>query len=257
MILRRPAWLALTAVAAATVLMGTPVMADYSALLREGDRLDVQRRTAEALAVYRQAEKLAPERAEILHRIAKQLGESIQDVKDSERGRQLAVEALGYARRAVDAAPENADAQVAVAICLGLMTPYQSNKERIAASRLIKRHAERALAIDPGHELAHYVLGAWHEGLASLSPVMAGLAGVVYGRLPEASHQQAVTHFRGALAINPQRAANWLGLGIALARLGQSADARVAFERAIALPVRYKDDEATKARARQRLEDLR
>lgn len=255
MILRRPVSLVLT-VAAACCLIGTPAMADYSALLREGDRLDAQRRTNEALAVYRQAEKLAPERAEVLHRIAKQLGESIQDVTDPARRQQIAAEALGYARRAVGVAPESADAQVAVAICLGLMTPFQSNKEKIAASRAIKGHAERALAIDPNHELAHYVLGAWHEGLASLSPVMAGLAGVVYGRLPEASHQQAVVHFRSALAINPHRAACWVGLGRALARLGQSADARAAFERAIALPVRYKDDLATKDRARQALADL-
>lgn len=230
--------------------------AEFATLLREGDRLDAQRRTAEALAVYRQAEKLDPKHAEVLHRISKQLGESIQDTADAARRRALAEEALGYARRAVAADPRNSNAHVSLAICLGLMTPFQGNKEKIAASKLIESHAQQALVLDPANELAHYVLGAWNHGLASLNPVLAGVARVVYGRLPPASHQDAARHFRRALDLNPNRAASWLGLGNALASQNRTAEARTAFQRALALPVRYKDDEATKARAREALAAL-
>jgi Flp pilus assembly protein TadD len=86
--------------------------------------------------------------------------------------------------------------------------------------------------------------------------VLAGVARVIYGRLPPASHEEAVQCFRRALALNPDRAATWLGLGNALARLDRAGEARVAFERAIALPVRYKDDEATKSLAREALAAL-
>lgn len=229
---------------------------EFATLLREGDRLDAQRRTAEALAVYRQAEKLDPRQAEVLHRISKQLGESIQDTADAAQRQALAEEALGYARRAVAAAPRNSNAHLSMAICLGLMTPFQGNREKIAASKLIETHAKRALELDPDSELAHYVLGAWNQGLASLNPVLAGVARVVYGRLPPASHEEAVRHFQRALALNPNRAASWLGLGNALASQNRPAEARTALERALALPVRYKDDEATKARAREALASL-
>jgi tetratricopeptide (TPR) repeat protein len=230
--------------------------AELATLIREGDRLDAQRRTAEALAVYRQAEKLDPQRAEVLHRISKQLGESIQDTSDAAKRQALAAEALGYARRAVAADPRNSNAHLSLAICLGLMTPFQGNKEKIATSKLIETHAKRALELDPGSELAHYVLGAWNQGLASLNPILAGVARVVYGRLPPASHAEAVRHFQRALALNPNRAASWLGLGNAFASQNRTAEARTALERALALPVRYKDDEATKALAREALAAL-
>lgn len=230
--------------------------AEITTLLRQGDLLDTQRRTAEALAVYRQADLLQPNQVEVLHRISKQLGESIQDTADPSKRRALAEEALAYARRAVEADPQDSNAQISLAICLGLMTPYQGNKDKIAASKLIEVHARRALELDPNNELAHYVLGAWHQGVASLNPVLAGVARVIYGRLPPASHREAAQNFRRALALNPERAASWLGLGHALVETGQSTEARSAFERAIALPVRYKDDAATKAQARSALAAL-
>jgi len=238
------------------LLISPRAAAEFATLLKEGDRLDAQRQTAEALAVYRQAEKLSPETAEVLHRIAKQLGESIHEATDPGRRRALAEEALGYARRAVSADSRNSNAHVSLAICLGLMTPYQSNKEKIAASKLIESHAQRALALDASNELAHFVLGAWNNGLASLNPVLAGVARVVYGRLPSASHEQAARHFRLALKLNPHRAASWLGLGNALKCQNRLPEARAAFQQALSLPIRYKDDEATKARAKEALASL-
>jgi tetratricopeptide (TPR) repeat protein len=248
----RPLLPLVTALAA----LAGPARADYSLLLRQGDMLDAQRRTAEALEVYRQAEHLRPDQAEVLHRISKQLGETIQDTTDATRRQALAEQALAYARRAVVADPTNANAQVSVAICLGLLTPFQGNKEKIAASKLIQTHTRRALELDPDNEIAHYVMGAWHYGLASLNPVLAGVARVIYGSLPPASHEEAIRSFRRALALNPGRAASWLGLGRALAEAGQNKEARTALERAIALPVRYKDDTATKTKAREALDDL-
>lgn len=242
--------LALLAVILLSVAPGR-ARAEIATLLREGDALDAQRRTTEALAVYRQAEQLQPGRADVLHRISKQLGESIQDAADPAKRQALAREALAYAQRAVAADLNDSNSHVSMAICLGLMTPYQGNKEKIAASKLIEFHAKRSLELDPDNELAHYVLGAWNYGLSSLNRVLAGVARVIYGRLPPASHEEAVRCFRRALALNPDRAASWLGLGNALVRLDRVGEARVAFERAIALPVRYKDDEATKSLARE------
>jgi tetratricopeptide (TPR) repeat protein len=230
--------------------------AEITMLLRQGDQYDAERRTAEALAVYRQAEQIDPNRADLLHRISKQLGESIQDTASREERRALAAQALAYARRAVAADPRDSNAHVSMAICLGLMTPYQSNKEKVAASREIESYARRALQLDPGNELAHYVLGVWNQGIASLNPVLSGIARVVYGRLPPASHQAAAQHFQQAVAVNPDRAATWVGLGSALAELGRTTEARSAFDRALSLPVRYKDDEATKARAREAIKTL-
>lgn len=240
------------------IALGLPcrAWADLSLLLRQGDRLDEQRRTAEALAVYRQAEQLDPNQADVLHRISKQLGESIQDTADTARKKALAEQAFQYAQRAVTADPESSNAHISLAICYGLLTPYQGSKEKIETSKRIKTHADRAIALDATNEIAHYVMGAWHYGLASLNPVLAGVARVIYGALPPASNLEAIASFQRALALNPHRAATWLGLGRALAEEGKKDQAQQALEKAIALPVRYKDDPETKAKARLALADL-
>src|SRR5580698_2480913 len=55
---------------------------EVAALLKKGDALDKQLKTSEALAVYLEADKADPNDAEILHRIAREYGLSMDDVGD-------------------------------------------------------------------------------------------------------------------------------------------------------------------------------
>ena len=53
---------------------------DFAELVRKGDQLDAELKTKEALATYLEAEKLQPANADLLHKTAKQYGESMNDV---------------------------------------------------------------------------------------------------------------------------------------------------------------------------------
>ena len=236
----------------------TCLMADdrASALIRQGDELDAAMKTPEALAKYLEAAKLSPNDANLLYRIAKQYGESMNDAKKVADQRGFATKALEVSQRAVAADPTNPQAQVALAISYGRLAPFLENKQKIAYSKLVKEHAEKALALDDRCELAYHVLGAWNYELAGFGMLMRALVKVTYGGLPEASYAAAEQHFLKGCALNPQRVANFVELGRTCQKLDKPAEARVYLEKGLTLPSIYRDDEATKDRARAALKEL-
>jgi len=230
---------------------------DYASLVKRGDELDAQLKTKEALAVYLEAEKLQPNDGELLYRIAKQYGESQNDVPSKDEKRSIGMKALDYSKRAIAADPKNAMAQLAVAVSYGRVAPYLDNKTKIAYSKLVKQHADKARELDPrGNDLVYHVLGAWNYELANLNSVLRAIAQLIYGKLPTASNEAAVENFKKAIELNPRRLANFVELGRAYAALGQEDEARTALEKGLSLPNRQRDDPETKNRARAALKKL-
>lgn len=237
----------------------TPVFAqeDFTSLMKRGDQLDAQLKTKEALAVYLAAEKLSPDNAELLHRIAKQYGESQNDVSSKEERRKIGMTALDYAKRAVAADPKNSMAQLALAVSYGRVAPYLDNKTKIAYSKLVKEHADKARSLDPsGNDLVYHVLGAWNYELSNLNPILRAVAQLIYGKLPNASNEAAVENFKKAVQLNPRRLANHVELGRTYAAMGKKDEAREELEKGLALPNRQRDDPETKERGRAALKGL-
>ncbi|MEQ1860981.1 MAG: tetratricopeptide repeat protein [Chthoniobacteraceae bacterium] len=242
------------------LLAALPALAlaqDAAALIQKGDALDAQLKTREALAVYLEAEKLQPADAALLHRIAKQYGESQNDVATKAEKKAFGEKALDYAKRAVAADPKNAKAQLALAISYGRLAAFLDNKTKIAYSRLVKEHVDRSIALDPKDDLAWHVRGAWEFELANLNAVLRAIAGLIYGSVPRASNEEAVRCFEKAIELNPRRVGNHVELGRALAELGQKDEARAALQKGLSLPDRQRDDPETKGRARAALAKLK
>lgn len=237
----------------------TPVFAqeDFVSMMKRGDQLDAQLKTKDALAVYLAAEKLDPDNAELLHRIAKQYGESQNDVSSKEDRRKIGMTALDYAKRAVAADPKNSIAQLALAVSYGRVAPYLDNKTKVAYSKLVKEHADKARALDSsGNDLVYHVLGAWNYELSNLNPILRAVAQLIYGKLPNASNEAAVENFKKAIELNPRRLANHVELGRTYAAMGKKDEAREELEKGLALPNRQRDDPETKERGRAALKAL-
>ena len=194
-------------------------------LIKQGDAFEARLENQKALDTYLAAEKLAPSNAEILRRIAQEYAELMADTNSDDEKRALGEKALDYAQQSVAADPNDAMAQLAMAVCYGRMAPLLDNKTKIAYSRLVKEYADKALALDPNNDLTYNVLGSWNYELASLNPVLRTLAGWIYGRLPDASYEEAARDFQKALALNPNRLANHIGLGRAYAAMGKATEA--------------------------------
>ena len=229
---------------------------DFASLMKRGDQLDAQLKTKEALAVYLEAEKLDPKNAELLHRIAKQYGESQNDVSTKEEKRKIGMTALEYAQRAVAADPKNSLAELALAISYGRVAPFLDSKTKIAYSKLVKEHADKARELDPKNDLIYHVLGVWNYELANLNPVLRAVAQLIYGKLPNASNEAAADNFKKAIELNPRRLANFVELGRTYAAMDKNEEARTSLEKGIGMPNRQRDDPETKDRARAALKKL-
>ena len=227
-----------------------------TAAIAQGDMADEQLKTPESLAAYLEAEKLGGKDAVLLRKISREYSLSMVDTKSRDDQRRLGDKSLEYAKRAVAVDPADAMAQLGVAICYGRVAPYLDNKTKIAYSKLVKEHVDKALKLDPSIDYAYHVLGAWNYELAGLNPILRAIAKLIYGDVPAASYDDAARSFKKAIELSPQRLAHHVELGRTYAAMGQKELARAELNKGLALANREKDDPATKERAREALKRL-
>jgi len=230
--------------------------AEVSSLLQDADALDREGKNQQALACCLEAEKLAPEDPEVLRRVAKQYAETVLDARDETAKRSIAEKAVGYAKRAVAAGPKNALTHLSLAICYGRAATVADAKTKIAYSKLIKQHADSALALDPKNDLTYFVLGSWCYEMASLNGFLRALARVIYGAVPTATYKEAARYLEKAVALNPKRVSNHAALGRTYAALGDRDRARQSLTTALSLPDGDKADAIVKQQARKDLMKL-
>ncbi|TCO90185.1 hypothetical protein EV701_111111 [Chthoniobacter flavus] len=227
-----------------------------AAAIARGDAADEQLKTPEALAAYLEAEKLGGKSAEVLSKISREYSLSMVDTKSRDEQRKLGEKSLEYSQHAVAADPNNAVSQLGLAICYGRIAPYLDNKTKIAYSKLVKEHVDKALKLDPSLDYGYHVLGAWNYELASLNPVLRVIAKLIYGDLPPASYEDAVKNFKKAIELAPQRVVHHIELGRTYAAMGEKDLARAELNKGLALPNREKDDPGAKERGREALRKL-
>ena len=180
----------------------------------------------------------------------------MSDAATREEKLRLAGIALSYGQRAAALAPNDSEAQLSPAITYGKMLPFQGSKEQVQASPRIKEAADKALKLDPDNDLAWHVLGRWHQILAGVGGIKRTLGGLIYGKLPATTNQQAVKCFDKAIELNPHRLRHYIELGRTYAQMGQSADARRFIAMGLAMPNTEKDDPELKAKGRETLAKL-
>jgi hypothetical protein len=251
--MKQPFTLLVLFFAATHCLTGAASLED---LIQKGDHLDAQFKSGEAMAVFLEAEKLAPNNVDVLCRLAKTHDEAMVDTADRQEQIRLAQTAVDYARRAVERAPKSAKAHLSVAITCGRLAPFLENREKIRYSKLVKEHAETALGLDPSNSYAHHILGAWNYEMASISPILRAIAKLVYGGLPAASMQQAESFFSKAVTLEPNKVSHRIELGRTYAALRKKELAREEISKGLSLPDREKDDPNTKLRGQATLAKL-
>lgn len=225
-------------------------------LIAKGDVFDQRFQATEALECYLPAEKLQPTNVHVLVCIARQYRYLLADAKTREEKLRLGGIALDYAQKAAALAPENAEAQLSVAISYGKMLPFMDTKSQFQASPSIKAYAEKAIKLDPENDLAWHVLGRWHRTLSDVNMLKRTVASFMYGQLPKTTTEKAVSCFEKALEINPRRLMHYIELGRAYAQMGKTEEARRFIEKGLSMPNREKDDPETKRRGQETLAKL-
>jgi tetratricopeptide (TPR) repeat protein len=233
-----------------------PAFADFAELVKSGDAQEAKFQFDEALKYYLPAEKLQPDNVALLVKISRQYALRMNDLPKEADKIASGRKALAYGERAVALAPDQCDPHLCVAICLGKLTPFMSNREMVEASKRIKVAAEKAVKIDPKNDYAWHLLGRWHQSLANIGGATRALAGIIYGKLPAASNETAVECFRKAIALNSKRLVHFVELGRTYEMMGRKAEAKRYLELGLSMPNQEKDDPETKQRGRTSLKEL-
>jgi tetratricopeptide (TPR) repeat protein len=255
----QPAFLLNTLLAALALVLANTGMRAESAeeLIRGGDVFYDRLQPAEALRFYLPAEKLDPENVRLLVRIARQYRHLMSDATMLGEKLHLGTTAVDYALRAVALAPNDAEAQLALAISYGKMLPMEETTQQIVTARCLKIAVDKVIALDPSNDLAWHVLGRWYFGLAEVGALKRALARVAFHKLPPAKYEDAKHCFEKAIALNPNRLMHYIELGRTYAEMGRDADAREFINKGLAMPETEKDDPETKNLGRQTLKKLR
>ena len=107
--------------------------------------------------------------AQAIANVAKQ----IQGKSDSLKNRRDSLYAVGrgYAERAIRADSMDAEGHYVLLMVLGRLSRTKGSKERVRYAKLIYDEASRAVELNPDHDNAHHVLGAWNAEVKRLSGI--------------------------------------------------------------------------------------
>ncbi|MEO6446101.1 MAG: tetratricopeptide repeat protein [Gemmatimonadaceae bacterium] len=224
-----------------------------------GDREQAALRPAVALEHYEAAITLAPSNGDALGKASRtsvDLGEH-----DSEKDKRQAFFLKGeqYARRAVEASPNDPEAYFHLARALGRTALTVGVRERVRYATEIRRLALHALEMDPKHPGALHVMGVWNAEVMRLNGferffAKNVLGGGVFG---QASWEDAVSYMQRAVAVDPARLTHHLDLGRVYRDIGDPARARQQFELVLKGPATDYNDPLYQREAEEALKSLK
>ncbi|MFZ4483659.1 MAG: tetratricopeptide repeat protein [Chthoniobacterales bacterium] len=224
--------------------------------IEQGDSLDREFKSAQALEFYLKAEDVQPDDPELLRKISKQYVEMVIDAPTRAEKTRLAEVGYAYALKAKKLAPKDAQVRLTVSIAAGRLAFFRDARGKLELSRVVESDAAAAAKLDPRYALAWHVLGRWHYEIASLNLLLKALAEVVYGKIPSASYEQAIFYLEKAAQLEPGNALFHAELGRAYLTVDRREDARRELQKSLTLPQRNRDDADAQSRAKLALQGL-
>ena len=168
------------------------------------------------------------------------VAKQIQGNADSLKRRRDSLYSVGriYAERAIRADSTKADGHYALAMVLGRLSRTKGSKERVKYAKIIYDEATKAVQINPNHNFAHHVLGAWNAEVKRLSGFQRFFAKALFGGgfMSKANWNDAVMHLERAVAIRPDWIYHRLELAEVYVDIGQYSKAREQLTAIAALP---------------------
>lgn len=248
------------ALAAALILSPLAAVAQSAAEhVALGDRDHAALNASSALARYEAALAAEPTYGPALWRASLEAVDLGEQSRDAAQRRTLYAKAEGYARRAVTASPNAADAHFALARALGRAALMMGKRDRVKYAADVRAHAMKALELDARHPGALHVMGMWHAEVMRLSGLERFFAKNLLGGkvFDSANWNEAVSYMERAVAAEPDRITHRLDLGRVYADVGNKAKAREQLEWVVRAPARQYNDALYKVEADRALQALR
>jgi FimV-like protein len=142
---------------------------------------------------------------------------------------------------------------------LGRLSRTKGGKERVRFGKEIYDEAALALKLDPQHDGAEHVLGAWHAEVKRLSGITKFFAKTFLGGgyMGIASWDSAVVHLEAAVRIKPVHIFHRLELAEVYIDIEDYPKARDQLDEVTVLPISDVGDPRHKETAARLLEEIR
>lgn len=166
-------------------------------------------------------------------------------------------QAIDLAEQAVSVDSMDSQSNFVMSVAMGRKALISGAKDRVAASRAIKKYVGRAIEYDSTNAGAWHVLGRWHLKVANLSWVERLAANTLFGGLPgDASNEKAVESIEKAIDLNDQYILYYYDLAQAYKESGRDKQAIEICQQAIGLPLLTLDDSELKEKCRKLIQDI-
>ena len=233
---------------AAAARAGAQSAADHVAL---GDKEYVAMHAPAALEHYEAALKEDPKNYDALwkaSRSAVDLGEFEKD--DAKRDDYFKRGEL-YARRAVEANPNDAEGHFNLARALGRNALTQSPRGRVKYASDVRNHALECLKLNPKHAGCLHVMGMWNAEIMRLNGFTRMIAKNFLGGkvFSSASWEEAKRYMEESVAADPERITHHVDLAGVYRDTGDKAKARAEWQAVMKLPNRDYNDRYYKGEA--------
>ncbi|HCW76231.1 MAG TPA: hypothetical protein DHU63_06795 [Candidatus Marinimicrobia bacterium] len=227
------------------------------ALLDQAEKAHDANDYQKTMTLLQQAEKFAPNSAEVLWKEARGYFDfADQKPDDVEWRKQNLYPGLKKAEQALKLDDNSAGAHKWYAIMIGQVGEIEGTKQKILNSYPMKEHTLRAIELDPTEAANYHVMGRWHYALADLSWVERQVASIIYATPPDASFEEALKYFQKANQLDQDDLRNVLYMGKCYEALDQDDKAGIYFKKTIAMKAVTDSDRAIQKEAQEGLDDL-
>lgn len=211
-------------------------------LLGEAKKLDESMQEEAALQKYQAALKIDPSNYEATWNTSFLFARIGNRQTELDLKKQYFNSAKLYAQKALQLNSTDAQSNYVMAAAMGRIALISPPKEKVAASRDIKKYAELAIQYNPNHSGAYYILGVWNYQVATLNFAERSAAKYLFGGIPDGSLDNAIKNFVQAIKIDPEYVLYYLDLARALKAKGYKDETIKILNKALTLPPKTEDD---------------
>ncbi|GBG26914.1 Regulator of microtubule dynamics protein 1 [Hondaea fermentalgiana] len=121
-----------------------------------------------------------------------------------EQKKELAMDALKYARQALEVAPNDYRSHYWCGIAIQAVGEFEGTKYTITHLNDIRSHFEQAVRLNPKDGMCFYCIGMWCFELADLGWMQRQIASTIFATPPQSSFEEALKYFQRAEQVQPE-----------------------------------------------------
>lgn len=155
----------------------------------------------------------------------------------------LAMKTLALAQEVIEKHPTHGECNKWYAIAVGGVNDFVSTKEKISNGQIFKNHVDYAISVNKNDATLYHMLGRFCDEVSKLSWMERKIASALFGEVPQATIDDAISNLQKAYQLRPNWKENILYLAKCKLDAKQTSDAKSLIDHGLSLPNNGEDDE--------------